>query len=198
MSGSASARSLAGESLVTGMSRRLACTMLGFGAIVLGQRSFAADTVIESALAEQYALMRRAYQTGDAELLRQFYSNDVVLATEGSSPIVGLEAITAGHAVLAKRRDISVELLRVTHSVQGDAASHFAKLVAYPRDPAESPAGGYRDVAVAARRSRMALQRRSDSYPGYGCGGGVSHHEESTSGRDSAIRVQEYANRCMR
>lgn len=140
MSGSASARSLAGESLVTGMSRRSACTMLGFGAILLGQRSFAADAVIESALAEQYALMRRAYQTGDAELLRQFYSNDVVLATEGSSPIVGLDsAITAGHAVLAKRRDISVELLRISHSLQGDAASHFAKLVAYPRDPAESP-----------------------------------------------------------
>jgi ketosteroid isomerase-like protein len=137
---STSARSPADEKLVAGVSRRSACTMLGLGAMLLGQRTFAADTGIESALAEQYALMRRAYQTGDADLLRQFYSNDVVLATEGSSPIVGLDsAIAAGHAVLAKRRDISVDLLRVTHSVQGDAASHFAKLVAYPRDPAESP-----------------------------------------------------------
>ena len=137
---SASARSLADENLVMGVSRRSACTMLGLGAMLSGQRTIAADTGIESALAEQYALMRRAYQTGNAELLRQFYSNDVVLATEGSSPIVGLDsAITAGHAVLTKRRDISVDLLRATHSVQGDAASHFAKLVAYPRDLAESP-----------------------------------------------------------
>jgi len=47
--------------------------------------------------------------------------------------------ITAGHAVLTKRRDITVDLLRITHSVAGDAVSHFARLCAYSRDPAESP-----------------------------------------------------------
>jgi ketosteroid isomerase-like protein len=108
--------------------------------MLLGQRVLATDNGIESALAEQYALMRRAYQSDDAELLRQFYSNDVVLATEGSSPIIGLDSvIAAGHSVLAKRRDITVEILRITHCAAGDAASHFAKLCAYPRDPAESP-----------------------------------------------------------
>ena len=137
---SESARTPAHESLAIDVSRRSACAILGLGAMVLGQRAFATDKGVELALAEQYGLMRRAYQTGNAELLRQFYSNDVVVATEGSSPIVGLDSvITAGHAVLAKRRDITVDLLRMTHSVAGDAVAHFAKLCAYPRDPAESP-----------------------------------------------------------
>jgi ketosteroid isomerase-like protein len=135
-----SARSPSHDRLPIDVSRRSACTMLGLGAMLLSQRTFTADTSIESALAEQYALMRRAYQTGDAELLRQFYSNDVVLATEGASPIIGIDAVvSAGHAVLAKRRDITVDILRVAHSTAGDAASHFAKLCAYPRDPAKSP-----------------------------------------------------------
>ncbi len=71
----------------------------------------------ELALADRYGLMRRAYQTGDAELLRQFYGKDVVLATEGSSPIVGIDAaVSAGHVVLAKRRDITTDVLRIIHS----------------------------------------------------------------------------------
>ncbi len=131
---------MSNDSLPIGVSRRSTCAMLGLGAMLLGQRTFAVDTGIESALAEQYGLMRRAYQTGDAELLRQFYSNDIVLATEGASPIVGIDSVvSAGHALLAKRRDITVDILRVAHSTAGDAASHFAKLCAYPRDPAESP-----------------------------------------------------------
>lgn len=128
------------ENSAIDVSRRSACAILGLGAMLLGQRVFATDKGIESALAEQYGLMRRAYQSGNAELLRQFYSNDVVVATEGSSPIVGLDAvITAGDAVLAKRRDITVDILRITHSVAGDSVAHFARLCAYPRDPAESP-----------------------------------------------------------
>ena len=137
---SKSARSTSSNSLPIGVSRRSACAMLGLGAVLLDQRSFAADAGIESSLAEQYGLMRRAYQTGDAELLRNFYCNDIVLATEGASPIIGIDSVVStGHAVLAKRRDITVDILRIAHSTAGDAASHFAKLCAYPRDPAESP-----------------------------------------------------------
>jgi hypothetical protein len=144
MSNSARAPSLDGVPI--DVSRRSACAILGLGAMLLGEFATgksvgsASDKGIESALAEQYRLMRRAYQTGDAELLRQFYGDDVVLATEGASPVVGLEAaIAAGHAVLPKRRDITADVLRITHSRAGDAASHFARLCAYPRDPGESP-----------------------------------------------------------
>ena len=125
---------------VIDLSRRSACAVLGLFSLALGQRALAKDPEIEAVLADKYGLMRRAYQTGDAELLRQFYSKDVVLATEGSSPIVGLDAaVSAGHAVFAKRRDFTADVLRIIHSPAGDAASHFVKLCAYPRDPAESP-----------------------------------------------------------
>ena len=137
---SVSARIPADETLAIDVSRRSACAILGLGTMLLGRRAFATDKSIEFALGEQYGLMRRAYQTGNAELLRQFYSNDVVVATEGASPVVGLDSvIAAGHAVLANRRDITADILRITHSPEGDAASHFAKLCVYPRDPAESP-----------------------------------------------------------
>ena len=137
---SVSANTPADENLAVDVSRRSACAILGLGAALLGQRAFATDKGIEVALGEQYGLMRRAYQTGNAELLRQFYSNDVVVATEGASPVVGLDSvIAAGHAVLGNRRDITADILRITHSPEGDAASHFAKLCAYPRGPAESP-----------------------------------------------------------
>jgi hypothetical protein len=135
-----SARTPPDASLAIDVSRRSACAILGLGTTLLGRRAFATDKSIELQLAEQYGLMRRAYQTGDAELLRQFYSDDVVLATEGARPVVGLDAaVAAGHAVLAKRRDITVDILRITHSRAGDAVAHFARLCAYPRDPAESP-----------------------------------------------------------
>jgi ketosteroid isomerase-like protein len=135
-----SARTPPDKSLAIDVSRRSACAILGLGTMLLGRRAFATDKSIEWELAEQYGLMRRAYQTGNAELLRQFYSDDVVLATEGASPVVGLDsAIAAGHAVLAKRRDVTVDILRIIHSVAGDAVAHFARLCAYPRDAAESP-----------------------------------------------------------
>jgi ketosteroid isomerase-like protein len=128
------------EEVAIDVSRRSACAVLGLFGLSLGQMAFSKEQGTELALADRYGLMRRAYQTGDAELLRQFYSKDVVLATEGSSPIVGLDAaVLAGHAVLAKRRDITTDVLRTIHSPAGDAASHFVKLCAYPRDPAESP-----------------------------------------------------------
>jgi MFS family permease len=102
-----SARSPDHENVAIDVSRRSACAILGLGAMLLGQRAFATDKGIELALAEQYGLMRRAYQTGNAELLRQFYSNDVVLAAERASPVVGLDVTDAvapsWHALLTAR-----------------------------------------------------------------------------------------------
>jgi ketosteroid isomerase-like protein len=126
--------------LAIDVSRRSAFAMLGLFGLALGQPALSKESGIEAALSDQYGLMRRAYQTGDADLLRQFYSKDVVLATEGASPIVGLDAVVSfGHAVLAKRRDITADVLRSIRSPAGDAVSHFVKLCVYPRDPAESP-----------------------------------------------------------
>jgi hypothetical protein len=120
------------------LSRRSVCAVLGFGAVLAGRQALAKKAAADWLLAEQYALMRRAYQTGDAEILRQFYAADIVLATEGASPVVGLEAMIAmGHQLLPKRRDITAEILRVTPSPAGDAVSHVVKLSAYPRDAAE-------------------------------------------------------------
>ena len=68
---SVSARIPADETLAIDVSRRSACAILGLGTMLLGRRAFATDKSIEFALGEQYGLMRRAYQTGNAELLRQ-------------------------------------------------------------------------------------------------------------------------------
>ena len=127
------------EALPTAVSRRTVCATFGLGVALLGQHALAAKSAAEALMAEQYGLMRRAYQTNDAEILRQVYSADVILATEGASPVVGLDAVIAvGHQVLAKRRDITADVLRVTRSTSGDAILHVAKLTAYPRDPAEA------------------------------------------------------------
>ena len=162
------------ESLQIDSSRRSACAILGFGVAVLGQRAFSAEKGADWLLAEQYGLMRRAYQTADAESLRQFYSAEVVLASEGANPVVGLEAVIAvGHQVLAKRRDILADVLRVTRSAAGDAISHVAKLTAFPRDPAEPVRiataflSWQRSSAGWRCHSEVILNQNMDSVPGF-------------------------------
>ena len=73
---------LSTEDLSIDRSRRSACAAIGLGIALCGPPALAKEEGSDGLLAEQYALMRRAYQTGDAELLRQFYSPDVVVATE--------------------------------------------------------------------------------------------------------------------
>jgi hypothetical protein len=126
------------ENVPSKFSRRSACAAIGLGMALWKAPALAKQPTGVGLLTEEYALMRRAYQMGDAELLRQFYSANVIVATEGTSPVVGLEAVIAsGRQILPKRRDITVEVLRVTRCPSGDALSHIAKLSAFPRDPSE-------------------------------------------------------------
>ena len=93
---------------------------------------------IEAALAERFALKRRAYQTGDAQLLRSFYDEDIVIVGEGMKPLLGIEQVIGAYAtLLPKRRDIEVSVLRLEHSPDGQSASQFVRFVAFPTDPAE-------------------------------------------------------------
>ena len=94
---------------------------------------------IAAALAERFALKRRAYQTADAQLLRSFYDEDIVIVGEGMKPLLGIEhVITAYETLLPKRRDIEVSVLRFEHSPDGESASQFVRFVAFPKDPAET------------------------------------------------------------
>jgi hypothetical protein len=52
-------------------SRRGVCAMLALGSLASLDAGAAADPVVDTAIADLFALKRRAYATGDAELLRQ-------------------------------------------------------------------------------------------------------------------------------
>jgi ketosteroid isomerase-like protein len=94
---------------------------------------------IEAALAERFALKRRAYQTADAQLLRSFYDEDIVIVGEGMKPLLGIERVIAAYeTLLPKRRDIDVSVLRFEHSPDGQSAYQFVRFAAFPKDPAEN------------------------------------------------------------
>ena len=98
----------------------------------------AATAEIEAALAERFALKRRAYQTGDAQLLRSFYDEDIVIVGEGMKPLLGIDRVIAAYeTLLPKRRDIEVSVLRFEHSPDGETAYQFVRFIAFPKDPAE-------------------------------------------------------------
>ena len=133
------------------LTRRGACALFALG---LANVSAAADgdnarpvekpgplaAEIDTALAERFALKRRAYQTGDAQLLRSFYDEDIVIVGEGMKPLLGIEPVIAAYqTLLPTRRDIEVSVLRSGHSPDGQAAYQFVRFVAFPKDPADKP-----------------------------------------------------------
>lgn len=75
-----------------------------------------------------YNLKRRAYRTGDANLLKDFYATDAVVTGEQFPLIRGIRDLVAVYEkALPKYRDVSVvPLYRVT-STLGDVAYDFAK-----------------------------------------------------------------------
>ena len=125
----------------SGETRRLTCALLAFGLAGMDVSQAApAATAVEDALAERFALKRRAYQTGDADLLRSFYADDIVIVREGGPPLLGLEQVIAAYkAMLPKRRDIEVTPLRSGHSPDKQLAYQWVRFVAFPKDPAEKP-----------------------------------------------------------
>ena len=133
------------------LTRRGACALLALG---LANAGAAAESTngrpgggkvppaaeIAAALAERFALKRRAYQTADAQLLRSFYDEDIVIVGEGMKPLLGMEPVIAAYeALLPKRRDIEVSVLRFEHSPDGESAYQFVRFVACPKGPAEKP-----------------------------------------------------------
>jgi ketosteroid isomerase-like protein len=133
------------------LTRRGACALFALGLASVGaaadsdnvppvakQGPLAAE--IAAALAERFALKRRAYQTGDAQLLRSFYDEDIVIVGEGMKPLLGIEPVIAAYeALLPKRRDIEISVLRFEHSPDAQSAWQFVRFVAFPKDPAEKP-----------------------------------------------------------
>jgi ketosteroid isomerase-like protein len=131
------------------LTRRGACALFALGLANVGTAAESpharpllkrtpTTAAIEAALAERFALKRRAYQTGDAQLLRSFYDEDIVIVGEGMNPLLGIERVIAAYdTLLPKRRDIEVSVLRFEHSPDGETAYQFVKFVAFPKDPAE-------------------------------------------------------------
>ena len=131
------------------LTRRGACALfaLGLANVAAAAQSTTARPIsekgpttaaIEAALADRFALKRRAYQTGDAQLLRSFYDEDIVIVGEGMKPLLGIERVIAAYeTLLPKRRDIEISVLRFEHSPDGESAFQFVKFVAFPKDPAE-------------------------------------------------------------
>jgi ketosteroid isomerase-like protein len=122
-----------------GESRRLTCALLALGLAGMDvSQAGPAAPAVEDALAERFALKRRAYQTGDADLLRSFYADDIVIVREGGPPLLGLEPVIAAYkALLPRRRDIEVTPLRSGHSPDQRLAYQFVRFVSFARDPAE-------------------------------------------------------------
>lgn len=120
------------------ISRRLACALLALAPAGVGLAKPQGQTV-HGELKERFALKRRAYQSGDVELLRGFYAPDVAIVGEGMGPLLGLDAVLAAYRqLLPKRRDIEVQPLRELVSAEGDMACQFVRFTAYSKDPAES------------------------------------------------------------
>ena len=131
------------------LTRRGACALfaLGLANVAAAAQSTTARPIsekgpttaaIEVALADRFALKRRAYQTGDAQLLRSFYDEDIVIVGEGMKPLLGIERVIAAYeTLLPKRRDIEISVLRFEHSPDGESAFQFVRFVAFPKDPAE-------------------------------------------------------------
>jgi ketosteroid isomerase-like protein len=131
------------------LTRRGACALLALGLANVSTAAEGPNTwpdskkvpstaEIAAALAERFALKRRAYQTGDAQLLRSFYDEDIVIVGEGMKPLLGIDRVIAAYeTLLPKRRDIEVSVLRFEHSPDGETASQFVRFVAFPKDPAE-------------------------------------------------------------
>jgi ketosteroid isomerase-like protein len=124
----------------TALTRRAACALvaLAFGTTAVSKARPAAMEV-EGALADRFAVKRRAYQTGDVDLLRSFYDDHIVIVGEGKRPLLGIEQVIAAYqALLPKRRDIEVSVLRSGHSPEADLAYQFVKFTAFAKDPAET------------------------------------------------------------
>jgi ketosteroid isomerase-like protein len=120
------------------LSRRAACMMLAMGSLASGAPSSAGDAAVDAAITGLFALKRRAYATGDAELLRQFYADDIMAVGEGMQPLLGIEPLIAAYKVLLPRRKgIELEILRAGKARQDDMAFQFVKFTALPVDPNE-------------------------------------------------------------
>lgn len=120
------------------LSRRAACMMLAMGSLASGAPSSAGDAAVDAAITGLFALKRRAYATGDAELLRQFYADDIMAMGEGMQPLLGIEALIAAYKVLLPRRKgIELEILRAGRAPQDDMAYQFVKFTALAVDPNE-------------------------------------------------------------
>jgi ketosteroid isomerase-like protein len=122
-----------------GHTRRRMFTLLAVGLVgVEAAHPASSATTVADALAESFALKRRAYQTGDADLLRSFYAEDIVIVGEGRPPLLGLEQVIAAYkALLPRRRDIEVSVLRSGHSQDAQLAWQFVRFVSFAKDPAE-------------------------------------------------------------
>ena len=120
------------------LSRRGVCAMLALGSLASLDTSASSDTTVDKAIIDLFALKRRAYATGDAELLRQFYADDIVVVGEGMQPLLGIEPLIAAYKVLLPRRKgIELEILRSGRAKQDDMAYQFVKVTALPVDKSE-------------------------------------------------------------
>jgi ketosteroid isomerase-like protein len=112
--------------------------MLALGSLASVDPCSAGDAAVDGAIADLLALKRRAYARGDAELLRQFYADDIVVVGEGMQPLLGIETLIASYKVLLPRRKgIELEILRVGRTGHDDMAYQFVKTTALPADPTE-------------------------------------------------------------
>jgi hypothetical protein len=77
----------------------------------------------------------------NAELLRSFYDEEIVVVGEGMHPLIGIEPVlNAYKALLPKRRDIETVMLRSGASPDGQMAWQLVRFTAFPKNPAEKNA----------------------------------------------------------
>ena len=99
-----------------------------------GQSDFAA------ALSAKYALVTKAYETGDASLFRKFYAENAVVFGENQPAIVGIDALLrAWSEILPSRKTARVDA-RITYmSTDATLGVSVALLHAVKKDAAAAP-----------------------------------------------------------
>ncbi len=100
-------------------------------------RAADAEEAFDAVVRAKYALITKAYATGDAALFRQFYAQDAVVFGENQPAIVGLDALLqAWSGILPSRKSARVDSRINYLSADATLGVGIALLHAEKKDPA--------------------------------------------------------------
>jgi ketosteroid isomerase-like protein len=116
----------------------LLCALAGVGVAGTSHADAGSSKADFAGIDARYDIKRRAYQTGQIELLRDIYTRDVLIVGEKLEPLLGLEKVLELYSkVLPAQRGVELQTVRRTSSPAGDMVYDFTHFRPLPRDPAK-------------------------------------------------------------